>query len=63
MPGCFAFAQSRGIPTVFDGSNVDDEGDYRPGRVAAREFGVVSPLIEAGFKKDDIRLHVAILGA
>ena len=52
----FSFAQSRGIPTVFDGSNVDDEGDYRPGRVAAKEFGVVSPLIEAGFKKDDIRL-------
>lgn len=51
----FAFARSRGISTVFDGSNVDDEGDYRPGRVAAKEYGVVSPLIEAGFKKDDIR--------
>ena len=51
----FAFAQSRGISTVFDGSNVDDEDDYRPGRVAAREFGVVSPLVEAGFNKGDVR--------
>ena len=40
---------------VVDGSNADDRGDYRPGRRAAREFGVISPLDEAGLSKDDIR--------
>lgn len=50
-----ALAQERGIPTIADGSNADDRGDYRPGRQAAREFGVISPLDEAGLTKDDIR--------
>ncbi len=40
---------------IADGSNADDRGDYRPGRQAAREFGVRSPLDEAGLTKDDIR--------
>jgi len=40
---------------VVDGSNADDRGDYRPGRQAAREFGVRSPLDEAGLTKDEIR--------
>ena len=44
-----------GIPHVVDGFNVDDRGDYRPGRQAARERGVRSPLDEAGFAKSDIR--------
>ena len=35
-------------PSIADGSNADDRGDYRPGRQAAREFGVRSPLDEAG---------------
>ncbi|MEP6914668.1 MAG: asparagine synthase-related protein, partial [Acidobacteriota bacterium] len=35
-----ALAQERGIPVIVDGSNADDRGDYRPGRQAAREFGV-----------------------
>jgi uncharacterized protein len=51
----FAFAGARGVSTVFDGSNVDDERDYRPGREAAKEFGVVSPLAEAGLGKEDVR--------
>ena len=38
-----------------DGTNADDRGDYRPGRRAAREFGVVSPLDDAGLTKADIR--------
>jgi uncharacterized protein len=38
-----------------DGSNIDDRGDYRPGRKAAAERGVRSPLDEAGLTKDDIR--------
>ncbi len=43
------------IPYVLDGFNVDDRGDYRPGRKAAREHGVRSPLDELGFTKADIR--------
>ena len=48
-------ARSRRIAAVADGSNADDRGDYRPGRQAAREFGVLSPLDEAGLTKDEIR--------
>ena len=48
-------ARERGFAAVADGSNLDDRGDYRPGRRAAREFGVISPLDEAGLSKDDIR--------
>jgi len=50
-----ALARTRGFSAVADGSNADDRGDYRPGRRAAREFGVLSPLDEAGLSKDDIR--------
>jgi uncharacterized protein len=50
-----ALASSRGFSAVADGSNADDRGDYRPGRQAAREFGVISPLDEAGLTKADIR--------
>jgi uncharacterized protein len=38
-----------------DGNNADDRGDYRPGRQAAREFGVRSPLDEVNLTKDEIR--------
>lgn len=48
-------ARERGIPVIADGSNADDRGDYRPGRQAAREFGVRSPLDEADLTKDEIR--------
>lgn len=48
-------ARERGVPAVADGSNADDRGDYRPGRQAAREFGVLSPLDAAGLTKDEIR--------
>jgi uncharacterized protein len=41
--------------TVVDGNNADDRGDYRPGRQAAREFGVRSPLDEVDLSKDEIR--------
>ena len=40
---------------IADGSNADDRGDYRPGRQAAREFGVRSPLDEVGLTKAEIR--------
>jgi len=50
-----ALARARGVAAVADGNNADDRGDYRPGRRAAREFGVISPLDEAGLTKADIR--------
>jgi uncharacterized protein len=50
-----ALAGNRGIDVVLDGNNADDRGDYRPGRQAAREFGVRSPLDEAGLTKQEIR--------
>src|SRR5215510_9176308 len=40
---------------IVDGNNADDRGDYRPGRQAAREFGVRSPLDEVDLGKDEIR--------
>jgi pyridinium-3,5-biscarboxylic acid mononucleotide sulfurtransferase len=48
-------AAERGIATIIDGSNADDRSDYRPGRQAAREFGIRSPLDEADLTKTDIR--------
>jgi uncharacterized protein len=48
-------AAARGFCAVADGSNADDRGDYRPGRRAAREFGVRSPLDEVGLTKAEIR--------
>jgi uncharacterized protein len=48
-------ARARGISAIVDGSNADDRSDYRPGRKAAREFGVRSPLDEADLTKADIR--------
>jgi uncharacterized protein len=48
-------ARGQGIAAIADGSNADDRGDYRPGRQAAREFGVRSPLDEVGLTKSDIR--------
>jgi pyridinium-3,5-biscarboxylic acid mononucleotide sulfurtransferase len=50
-----AIARERGIAVIVDGSNADDRGDYRPGRQAAREFSVRSPLDEAGLTKSEIR--------
>jgi uncharacterized protein len=47
---------------VFDGSNLDDTRDYRPGREAARRFEVRSPLIEAELRKRDIRVLSKKLG-
>ncbi len=50
-----ALARDRGLAVIADGSNADDRGDYRPGRQAAREFGVRSPLDEVGLAKPEIR--------
>ncbi|MBO8164452.1 MAG: ATP-dependent sacrificial sulfur transferase LarE [Brevibacillus sp.] len=40
---------------ICDGANMDDLGDYRPGRIAAARRGVRSPLQEAGFYKEELR--------
>ncbi len=49
-------ASIRNIPFIVDGSNCDDLGDYRPGRAAAVEHSVRSPLIEAGMTKAEVRI-------
>lgn len=48
-------AGEQGLSTVLEASNLDDEGDYRPGLLAVKELGVLSPLREAGLTKSDIR--------
>jgi uncharacterized protein len=50
-----ALASARAIDVVLDGNNADDRGDYRPGRQAAREHNVRSPLDEVGLTKAEIR--------
>lgn len=48
-------AAENGYSIIADGTNVDDLVDYRPGMKAIKELGVVSPFLEAGFTKKDIR--------
>ena len=48
-------ARTRALAFVVDGSTLDDLGDFRPGREAAGEHGVRSPLIEAGMRKQEVR--------
>ena len=55
-------ARERGIPNIVDGYNRDDEGDWRPGRKAAREHAVRSPLYDAGLRKADVRALAQKLG-
>lgn len=51
-----SIAEENQMSCVAEGSNVDDEGDYRPGMQAVAELGVKSPLREAGLTKEEIRL-------
>ena len=55
-------AKQVGASYVLDGSNADDLDDWRPGRQAATELNVASPLAEVGFTKDDIRNLAKQLG-
>ena len=55
-------ARAEGIPCILDGANVDDLGDYRPGRMAAKELEIRSPLIEAAMTKADVRDAAAYYG-
>jgi uncharacterized protein len=50
-----AFARANGYRFVLDGNNADDLGDHRPGRRAAQEIGIRSPLEEVGLTKAEIR--------
>jgi uncharacterized protein len=51
-----------GIRYIANGTNTDDLGDHRPGLTAAEEAEVISPLIEAGFGKDEVRIVARELG-
>jgi uncharacterized protein len=57
-----ALAKEQGIAHVAEGSNLDDNGDYRPGLIAVKELGVESPLRKANLTKSDIRLISRELG-
>jgi len=56
------FAEENKYAFVLDGNNADDAGDYRPGRKAALELGVRSPLMDVGMTKDEIREISKMLG-
>jgi uncharacterized protein len=56
------FARREGFRHVLDGNNADDIGDHRPGRQAAREHGVRSPLLEVGLTKAEIRELARTMG-
>ena len=56
------FARTLKFDCVMDGTNADDTGEHRPGRRAAREHGVRSPLQEAGITKAEVRAWAAELG-
>lgn len=55
-------ARQEGLAAVAEGSNLDDEHDYRPGKKALRELGIKSPLKEAGMRKSEIRLLARYFG-
>lgn len=55
-------ARNEGVPVIYNGTNIDDLGDHRPGLIAANDFSVRSPLVDAGFSKADIRALASHLG-
>jgi len=55
-------AAAQGLQAVVDGSNLDDDGDFRPGHRALKELGIISPLHDAGMRKADIRTLSRELG-
>lgn len=57
-----AVADARGLKHIADGSNADDLSQHRPGRRAGLEYGVVTPLQDAGMNKDDVREVSRMLG-
>lgn len=57
-----ASAAEKGLSYVVEGTNLDDDGDYRPGRTALQELHIISPLHDANFAKADIRALADGLG-
>ena len=57
-----SYAQECGFDIMIDGTNADDVGDHRPGRQAAHEYGIRSPLQEVGLSKSEIRKLARELG-
>lgn len=55
-------ARERGFAAVVDGTNADDVRGHRPGQRAAGEHGIVSPLLEVGASKADVRALARLLG-
>lgn len=55
-------AKKEGLHWIVDGTNLDDVGDHRPGRKAAQEMGIRSPLLESGLRKEEIRALSRELG-
>jgi pyridinium-3,5-biscarboxylic acid mononucleotide sulfurtransferase len=55
--GLKKIAAAERLAWIVDGTNADDLGDFRPGRKAAAEMGIRSPLLEAGLTKEDIRRY------
>ena len=55
-------AKEQNISYIAHGANLDDMKDYRPGHKAAEEYRVLSPLVDAGFRKDEIRYMAKEMG-
>jgi len=51
-----AIAEEKGFKYILEGTNADDVSDFRPGRRALKELGILSPLLECGIKKEEIRI-------
>ena len=56
------YAENLGIKNIVHGANLDDQNDFRPGARAAKEMGILSPLIEAGMDKEQIRIYSREMG-
>ena len=50
------YAEEEGYKFVLNGTNKDDLGDYRPGIEAAKQYGVLSPMVDVNLTKEEIRL-------
>lgn len=61
-PLILARAREQGLAVVADGSNRDDQGDFRPGMMVLNELGIISPLQEVGLTKAEIRQLLRAMG-
>ena len=55
-------AEQDGMKYFFDGTNTDDTQGYRPGRKALKELGILSPILESGLGKEEVRTLSRELG-